>query len=83
MNKKTRDEFIEDAKEKHGDKYSYEKTEYVNNHTKELLYVAITIYLMNNLQSYIDEAVYRWNTRKMSESERFAHMFKKVHLTRL
>ena len=34
MNKKTRDEFIEDAKEKHGDKYSYEKTEYVNNHTK-------------------------------------------------
>ena len=35
MNKKTRDEFIEDAKEKHGDKYSYEKTEYVNNHTKE------------------------------------------------
>ena len=29
-----------------------------------------------HLQSYIDEAVYRWNTRKMSESERFAHMFK-------
>lgn len=29
------------------------------------------------LQSYIDEAVYRWNTRKMSESERFAHMFNK------
>ena len=28
-----------------------------------------------HLQSYIDEAVYRWNTRKMSESERFAHMF--------
>ena len=36
-----------------------------------------------HLQSYIDEAVYRWNTRKMSESERFAHMFKKVHWTRL
>ena len=30
-----------------------------------------------HLQSYIDEAVYRWNTRKMSESERFAHMFNK------
>ena len=30
-----------------------------------------------HLQSYIDEAVYRWNTRKLSESERFAHMFKK------
>ena len=30
-----------------------------------------------HLQSYIDEAVYHWNTRKMSESERFVHMFKK------
>ena len=28
-----------------------------------------------HLQSYIDEAVFRWNTRKMSESQRFAHMF--------
>lgn len=28
-----------------------------------------------HLQQYIDEAVYRWNTRKMDESERFAHMF--------
>lgn len=27
------------------------------------------------LQRYIDEAAYRWNTRKMDESERFAHMF--------
>ena len=30
-----------------------------------------------HLQHYIDEAVYRWNTRKMDESERFAHMFRK------
>ena len=30
-----------------------------------------------HLQQYIDEAVYRWNTRKMSESERSAHMFDK------
>lgn len=30
-----------------------------------------------HLQPYIDEAVFRWNTRKMSESERFAHMFEK------
>ncbi len=30
-----------------------------------------------HLQSYIDEAVYRWNTRKASESERFEDMFKK------
>ena len=28
-----------------------------------------------HLQQYIDEAVFRWNTRKMSASERFAHMF--------
>lgn len=30
-----------------------------------------------HLQQYIDEAVYRWNTRKMNESERFVHMFDK------
>ena len=30
-----------------------------------------------HLQQYVDEACFRWNTRKMSESERFAHMFKK------
>lgn len=28
-----------------------------------------------HLQSYIDEACFRWNTRKMAESERFSHMF--------
>lgn len=30
-----------------------------------------------HLQSYIDEAVYRWNTRKASQSERFSDMFNK------
>ena len=30
-----------------------------------------------HLQSYIDEAVFRWNTRKMAESDRFDHMFRK------
>ena len=30
-----------------------------------------------HLQSYIDEAVYRWNTRKASQSERFSDMFDK------
>ena len=30
-----------------------------------------------HLQQYIDEAVYRWNTRKASESERFSDMFHK------
>ena len=29
----------------------------------------------SHLQSYIDEACFRWNTRKMSESARFAQMF--------
>ena len=28
-----------------------------------------------HLQQYIDEACFRWNTRKMSESERFTDMF--------
>ena len=28
-----------------------------------------------HLQSYIDEACFRWNTRKMAESERFSQMF--------
>ena len=28
-----------------------------------------------HLQEYIDEACFRWNTRKMDESQRFAHMF--------
>jgi hypothetical protein len=30
-----------------------------------------------HLQHYIDEAVYRWNTRKASQSERFEDMFDK------
>ena len=30
-----------------------------------------------HLQAYIDEAVFRWNARKMDESERFAYMFTK------
>ena len=30
-----------------------------------------------DFQSYIDEAVYRWNTRKASQSERFSDMFSK------
>lgn len=30
-----------------------------------------------HLQSYIDEACFRWNTRKASESERFSDMFNK------
>ena len=30
-----------------------------------------------HLQAYIDEAVYRWNIRKASQSERFSDMFNK------
>lgn len=32
---------------------------------------------VEHLQSYIDEACFRWNTRKASESERFSDMFNK------
>ena len=32
-------------------------------------------YCGQHLQSYIDEACFRWNTRKMAESERFSQMF--------
>lgn len=32
--KKTTEEFIKEAKEKHGNKYDYSKVEYINNHTK-------------------------------------------------
>lgn len=32
--RKTKTEFIEEAKVIHGDKYDYSKVEYVNNHTK-------------------------------------------------
>ena len=42
--------------------------------------ISLTSYFNSNekcKQAIIDEAVYRWNTRKMSESERFAHMFDK------
>ena len=36
-----------------------------------------------HLQSYIDEAVYRWNTRKAPQSERFEDMFdKSIRLVR-
>jgi hypothetical protein len=31
-----------------------------------------------HLQRYIDEEVFRWNTRKMSESYRFNDMFAKA-----
>ena len=40
-------------------------------------------WLYEHLQPYIDEAICRWNTRKMGESERFAHMFfKSIGLVR-
>ena len=33
--------------------------------------------IYKKFSSIIDEAVYRWNTRKASESERFSDMFAK------
>ena len=34
MSKKNTEEFIKEAREKHGDKYDYSKVDYVNNSTK-------------------------------------------------
>lgn len=42
-------------------------------------FMAIYHYVsMEYLQQYINEAVFRWNTRKSSESRRFAAMFQKA-----
>ena len=41
------------------------------------LIVISDIFLSNYRKLDTDLYMYRWNTRKMSESERFAHMFDK------
>ena len=46
-------------------------------HFKRMVFGIYHFVSKSYLQRYIDEAVYRWNTRKLSESERFAHMFDK------
>ena len=45
----TTEEFIEKAKEKHGNKYNYSKVKYINYNTKFLLYVKTTVNLNKDL----------------------------------
>ena len=44
-------------------------------HFKRMVFGTYHFVSKGYLQAYIDEVVYRWNTRKASESERFCHMF--------
>lgn len=46
-------------------------------HFKKMVFGTYHSVSKKYLQRYIDEDVYRWNTRKMSESARFANMFAK------
>lgn len=46
-------------------------------HFKKMMFGTYHSVSKKYLQRYIDEEVYRWNTRKMSESARFADMFTK------
>ena len=43
-------------------------------HFKRMIFGTYHFVSRDYLQMYIDEAVYRWNTRKASQSERFADM---------
>lgn len=63
--------FLKSSKERFGEKYTFPQIEeeFKNSHSK--------ITFDEHLQNYIDEAVYRWNTRKMGKSARFAYMFDK------
>lgn len=46
-------------------------------HFKRMIYGVYHFVSVKHLQSYIDESVYRWNTREWSEGARFADMFSK------
>lgn len=46
-------------------------------HFKRMVFGTYHFVSKGYLQRYVDEAVYRWNTRKASESERFAYMFRR------
>ena len=47
-------------------------------HFKRVIFCTYHMVSKDYLQRYIDEQVYRWNTRKQSASQRFADMFKKA-----
>lgn len=46
-------------------------------HFKKMVFGTYHFVSKKHLQSYIDEEVYRWNTRLMSESARFKFVFSK------
>ena len=46
-------------------------------HFKKMVFGTYHSVSKKYLQRYIDEEVYRWNTREMSESARFVDMFNK------
>lgn len=46
-------------------------------HFKRVIFGTYHLVSKAYLERYIDEAVFRFNTKEMSESARFAHMFKK------
>jgi len=47
-------------------------------HFKRMIFGTYHFVSKGYLQPYIDEAVYRWNTRKMKETDRFSYMFEKA-----
>lgn len=47
-------------------------------HFKKMIFGTYHSVSKKHLQRYIDEEVYRWNTRKMNESARFEYMFSKA-----
>jgi transposase-like protein len=47
-------------------------------HFKKMVFSTYHFVSKKHLQSYIDEEVYRWNTRLMSESARFKFVFSKA-----
>ena len=47
-------------------------------HFKRVIFCTYHMVSKDYLQRYIDEQVYRWNTRKQSASQRFADMFKRA-----
>jgi len=47
-------------------------------HFKKMIFGTYHSVSKKHLQRYIDEEVYRWNTRKMTESARFEYMFSKA-----
>ena len=59
------------------DSYSTNGIEFFGGHFKRVIFGTYHFVSKAYLERYIDEAVFRYNTRKASESTRFADMFAK------